>query len=182
MKPSYPLSTLLPLPLSFSIFPFSRALLLRMGSSVLFLLRRPPRHPLALLAPSPPPLSLPPFRLPTVFSLSSSVSTLYGAAVSAAAAAAAAAQVHVAMHSRGECVAWIGASFVALTNKATSHRENNYEMNYRWMLINGYFGELCSADGMCSWKDTHPRRRRRCHPREEVGLPSVSAPGKNCRG
>lgn len=82
------------------------------------------------------------FRSPTVFSpVPLSVSTLYGAAVSAA-------QVHVAVHSRGECIARIGASFVAPMNKADSERENKYEMNYRWMLINGYFGELCYADGM----------------------------------
>lgn len=161
MKPSYPLypSHVLFHSVSFlslylsrssSIFPFSRATPHGIVRSL------PPFPPPAgaTVAPSLLRLFLSPIRLPTVFSLASSVSTLYGAAVSAVAAAAATAataQVHDAMHSRGECIALDrGACFVALTNKASSHRENKYEMNYRWMLINGYFGELCCARMACA--------------------------------
>ena len=161
MKPSYPLypSHVLFHSVSFlslylsrssSIFPFSRA---TPHGIVRSLPPFPPAPPAgATVAPSLLRLFLSPIRLPTVFSLASSVSTLYGAAVSAAAAATAAtAQVHDAMHSRGECIALDrGACFVALTNKASSHRENKYEMNYRWMLINGYFGELCCARMACA--------------------------------
>ena len=122
MKPSYPLypshvlfhsislSFSFSFSLTFSIFPFSRATPHGIVRSLPLFPPPPPVLPLLRLLR----LFLSPIRLPTVFSLSFSVSTLYGAAVSAvvvaaaAAAAAAAAQVHDAMHSRGECIAWIG--------------------------------------------------------------------------
>lgn len=98
MKPSYPLSTLLSLSLSFLSFPsagdrpFSYSFFSSSSSSSAY------RYLVATLSPLS--LSLLPIRSLTVFSLS--FSTLYGAAVSAEQRTGA----RRAMHSlEGECVA-----------------------------------------------------------------------------
>ena len=117
MKPSYPLY---PSHVLFHSVSLSLSIYLSRSSSIFLFSHATPHGIVRSLPPFPPAppagatvapsllrLFLSPIRLPTVFSLASSVSTLYGAAVSAiaaaaAAAATAAAQVHDAMHSRGE--------------------------------------------------------------------------------